>query len=350
MIARRRTKEVIFGNLKVGGNNPIFVQSMTKTDTRDVEKTVAQIIELEDAGCEIIRVAVKDAGAAKAIKEMKKRIKIPLEADIHFHYRLALESITAGADSVRLNPGNINRESQLREIVTEAKRHNTSIRVGLNSGSCYGDMVKTAVDYIKTLERLNFYEIIVSLKASDVIETVDSYRQMAKQCDYPFHLGVTATGLPEDGIIKSSIGIGSLLLDGVGDTLRVSLAGDPKEEVIVGRKILESLNLRRFSAQVKACPTCGRCEIDLVGLAKEVKRRMQGLVDKDRRFADITVAVMGCVVNGPGEALDADIALAGGNGIGAIYHKGKLVKKVKEIEMVDRLIDEVVLCVHTNTP
>lgn len=210
-------------------------------------------------------------------------------------------------------------------------------------------MLKAANDYIRLLESLDFYDIMVSLKCSDVTQTVLVNRQMAKLCDYPFHLGITATGLPEDGIIKSSIGIGTLLLDGIGDTLRVSLAGDPKEEVVVGRHILEALNLRRFSSQLIACPTCGRCEIDLVGIASKVKERMQGLVDEDPRFLDLSVAVMGCVVNGPGEAQDADVALAGGNGVGIIYRKGKLVKKVKESDMVDELIDEVVRGIHSNT-
>lgn len=345
---RRQTKEIKIGELKIGGDNPILVQSMTKTDTRDIEKTLACAVELQEAGCEIIRVAVKDIESAKAIKAIRDGIKIPLEVDIHFHYRLALESMENGADAVRLNPGNVNKKDEVDEIVKEAKRNKISIRVGINSGSVKGDMVKTAVDYIRMLESSGFYEIMVSLKTSDVTSTVSAYRQMAKLCDYPFHLGVTATGLPKDGIVKSAVGIGSLLLDGIGDTIRVSLAGDPKEEVVVGRRILESLNLRRFSPNIIACPTCGRCEIDLIGVASKVKERMQALADEDQRFSSLNVAVMGCVVNGPGEAQDADVALAGGNGVGVIYRKGKIVKKVKENEMVEELIDEVVRGIHSN--
>lgn len=346
---RRHTKEIKIGNVKIGGSNPILVQSMTKTDTRDIQETLDCALHLQEAGCEIIRVAVKDMEAARAVKEIKHGISIPLEVDIHFHYKLALESILKGADAVRLNPGNIYKQDEVKAVVKEAKNRNIPIRVGLNSGSVKGDMLKAANDYIRLLESLDFYDIMVSLKCSDVTQTVLVNRQMAKLCDYPFHLGITATGLPEDGIIKSSIGIGTLLLDGIGDTLRVSLAGDPKEEVVVGRHILEALNLRRFSSQLIACPTCGRCEIDLVGIASKVKERMQGLVDEDPRFLDLSVAVMGCVVNGPGEAQDADVALAGGNGVGIIYRKGKLVKKVKESDMVDELIDEVVRGIHSNT-
>lgn len=358
MIERRKTREVKVGDVSVGGMTPVSIQSMTKTDTKDIDDTVAQAKRLKKEGCEIIRVAVPNYSSARAIREIKEGVKVPLVADIHFNYKLAIVAMENGADAIRLNPGNISRVDQIQEVVEKAKEYSISIRVGVNSGSLPAPnpqrstaqrMVQGAQDYIKILERLGFYDIIVSLKASDVLTTIEAYRLMAKSCDYPFHLGVTATGLPHSGAVKSAVGVGSLLAEGIGDTIRVSLTGDPLEEVRVAKEILSSLGLRSFGPEIISCPTCGRCEIDLVKIVKEVEKKLsQPTVHspqatgkmKDYR-QPLKVAIMGCVVNGPGEAKDADIGIAGGKDLGVIFKKGKRVRKVKEKYLVDELLREI---------
>ncbi len=346
---RRKTRQVSMGEVKVGGGAPVSVQSMTKTDTRDVKATVKQIKELEKEGCEIIRVAIPDREAAKAILEIKKKIKIPLIADIHFDYKLALESIENRADGIRINPGNIRNKEKIIQIVRKAKKKKIPIRIGVNSGSLDRKkykgpltraMVRSALDAIKIFEKEKFYDIIISLKASDVLTTIEAYRLMAKRCNYPFHLGITATGLPPSGVIKSALGIGSLLLEGIGDTIRVSLTGLPQEEVRIGYEILRALGLRK-GMEILACPTCGRCEINLIKIAKEVEGRLN-----DMRYAicdmrPLKVAIMGCVVNGPGEAREADIGIAGGKKQGVIFRKGKVIKKVREKDLVKALLAEI---------
>ncbi|MGB2705597.1 MAG: flavodoxin-dependent (E)-4-hydroxy-3-methylbut-2-enyl-diphosphate synthase [Candidatus Omnitrophota bacterium] len=356
MIKRRKTKVVKVGNVKIGGTNPIRIQSMAKTDTRDTKKTVAEIRRLEKAGCEIARVAVKDILAARAIKAIKRKISIPLVADIHFDYRLALESIKNGANKIRVNPGNISKPSELKEIIKAAKSRKIPIRIGLNSGSLYptdrrqptrltrgrlttaGLFVNVARKYIKLFERENFRDIIVSLKSSDVRETVESYRKLAHLCDYPFHLGITAAGLYDTGIVKSSIGIGALLLDGIGGTIRVSLTGDPVDEVIAAKRILQSLKLRSFGPDIISCPTCGRCNVDLARIVKDLEKILSTVDSRQLTKCCPTIAIMGCEVNGPGEAKEADIGIAFGRGSGVLFKKGKIVKKVKTKNAVKELL------------
>ena len=347
MTKRRRTKQVRIGNVAVGGNAPVSVQSMTSTDTRNVTATVRQLKRLEKAGCQIARVAVPDTEAARAIKSIKKGVTIPLVADIHFNYRLALQSIENGADAVRLNPGNITEKAQIKEVARLAGKHKIPIRVGVNSGSLPGRpktenqkarlMVHSALKYIRILEGFGFYDIIVSLKAENVLTTIRAYREMAGLCPYPFHLGVTAAGLPEEAVIKSAVGIGSLLSEGIGDTLRVSLTGPPEAEVRAGYEILNSLGLFRKNLEIISCPTCGRCEIDLVKIVKEVKKTLSPLTS---HLSPLKLAVMGCVVNGPGEAREADIGIAGGKGVGILFKKGKKIKTVKEKDLVRELCNE----------
>ncbi|MBM3253071.1 MAG: flavodoxin-dependent (E)-4-hydroxy-3-methylbut-2-enyl-diphosphate synthase [Candidatus Omnitrophica bacterium] len=352
-IKRRKTSQVRIGSLFCGSDYPVSIQSMTKTDTRDITSTVNQINKLAKIGCELIRVAVLDLRAAKAIKDIKREIAIPLEADIHFSPILAIEAIKGGSDCIRLNPGNIKDGHSLKEILKFAVKKGISIRVGINSGSMpEGDstkphkedpalaMVNTALNYIKIFEKQKFYELIVSLKASDVLTTIRAYRTMSKRCGYPFHLGVTATGFTPSSIIKSSIGIGTLLLEGIGDTIRVSLTDTPEQEVIVAREILSSLRIRRFSHEVISCPTCGRCQIDINRITKKVKEVLDKIPLNGKK-PPIKVAIMGCIVNGPGEAKDADIGIAGGNRFGALFKKGMLIKKVKETELIDTLIKEI---------
>lgn len=350
MVKRRKTRQVRIGRLFCGSDYPVSVQSMTKTDTRDIDSTVRQINELEGQGCELIRVAVLDLEAARAIKDIRKEIRLPLEADIHFSPSLAIEAINSGSDCIRLNPGNIRDERSLKEILRLARRKGVSIRIGVNSGSLPEAnkahknialaMTKLALEYIRILEKQKFYEIILSLKASDVITTIEAYRMMSKKCDYPFHLGVTATGIAPSSIIKSSIGIGALLLEGIGDTIRVSLTDTPFQEVIVAREILSSLKLRQLSHEVISCPTCGRCQIDITGITKKIKAALDKLPSNGKK-SPLKVAIMGCVVNGPGEARDVDIGIAGGKGFAALFKKGRLVKKIKEIELVNTLIKEI---------
>lgn len=346
-MGRRRTRQIRLGNLRIGGGAPIVVQSMTKTDTRDVKSTVAQIRRLERAGCEAIRVAVLDMDAARAIKDIKKGVNIPLIADVHFDYRLALEAIKSGADGLRINPGNIGDRAKVKEIVNAVKEKGIPIRIGVNSGSLERDLLKryghptpeaiveSAEGHIRILEEMDFREIKVSLKASDVPRTVSAYRLFSERFDYPLHIGISEAGPPFSGTIKSAVGLGILLSEGIGDTIRVSLTADPVDEVKVAYEILKSLHLRQAGPEIISCPTCGRCQIDIRGIVKKVEAGLKG-IDKD-----IKVAVMGCVVNGPGEAREADIGIAGGKGIGILFKHGKVVKKLKEQELFETLMREV---------
>jgi len=342
----KKTRVVQVGNIKIGGGNPISVQSMCNTDTRDAKSTIKQIHDLENVGCEIIRVAVPDMAAAQAIKEIKKNISIPLVADIHFDYKLALESIKNGVDKVRINPGNIGSDENVKKVVDACKDKKIPIRIGINTGSLekeaeakYGRtaqaMVESALKHIQILEKLNFHDIVISLKASDIDRTVEAYRLLSQKVDYPLHLGITEAGTLNTGIIKSSVGLGIMLFEGLGDTIRVSLTGDCTEEVRVGWEILKSLKLRSRGVNLISCPTCGRTEIDLIGLANKVEKALIG-VDKQ-----ITVAVMGCVVNGPGEAKEADIGVAGGHHQGVIFKKGTILKTVPEEKILEELMSEI---------
>lgn len=338
----RKTREIKIGNLYIGGENPIIIQSMTNTPTEDVEKTVAQIKELEKVGCELVRVTVNTEKAAEAIKEIKKQINIPLVADIHFDYKLALKAMENGIDKLRINPGNIGDDEKVRLVVEKAKELNVPIRIGVNSGSVekkilekYGrvtadGMVESAMYHVNLLEKYGFNNIIISLKASNVKMMVDAYRKISELVDYPLHLGVTEAGTEFQGTVKSSIGIGSLLVDGIGNTIRVSLTENPVEEIKVAKEILKVLGLRE-GVEIVSCPTCGRTQIDLIGLAKKVEKEF-GNIEKN-----IKIAVMGCVVNGPGEAKEADIGVAGGKGEGLLFKKGEIVKKVKEEEIIPEL-------------
>lgn len=338
----RKTREIKIGNLYIGGENPIIIQSMTNTPTEDVEKTVAQIKELEKDGCELVRVTVNTEKAAEAIKEIKKQINIPLVADIHFDYKLALKAMENGIDKLRINPGNIGDDEKVRLVAEKAKELNIPIRIGVNSGSVekkilekYGrvtaeGMVESAMYHVNLLEKYGFDNIIISLKASNVKMMVDAYRKISDLVDYPLHLGVTEAGTEFQGTVKSAIGIGSLLVDGIGNTIRVSLTENPVEEIKVAKEILKVLGLRE-GVEIVSCPTCGRTQIDLIGLAKKVEKEF-GNIEKN-----IKIAVMGCVVNGPGEAKEADIGVAGGKGEGLLFKKGKVVKRVKEEEIIPEL-------------
>ncbi|HBG81587.1 TPA: 4-hydroxy-3-methylbut-2-en-1-yl diphosphate synthase [candidate division CPR2 bacterium] len=345
-MTRRKTRTIQIGGIKIGGDNPIAIQSMTNTDTRDAASTVSQIKKLEEAGCEIIRAAVPDMKAAEALREIKKQISIPLVADIHFDYKLALKSIESGVDKIRINPGNIGNEEKVKEVVRACKDKNIPIRIGVNIGSLEKDieqkhgrtakaMVESALFHIRILEKLDFHDIAVSLKASDVLRTVKAYRLLSEKVDYPLHLGITEAGTPKTGTIKSSVGLGIMLAEGIGDTIRVSLTSDPTEEIRVAWEILKSLNLRERGANLISCPTCGRTEIDLISLANKVEEIVQK-IDKP-----ITIAVMGCVVNGPGEAKEADVGVAGGKGAGVIFKKGKVLKTVSEAELLPELLKEI---------
>lgn len=342
MIKRRKSKEISIGNVKIGNNNPISVQSMCNTDTRDIEATTRQIKELADAGCELVRLAVLNKDAAEAIKELVKISPVPLIADIHFDYRLAIQCINNGISALRLNPGNIGKRENVEKVVTLAKQQNIPIRIGVNAGSLEKDlldkdiplhekMVESAMKHIQILEDLDFDKIKVSLKSSDVLTTIEAYRLMAQKVEYPLHLGVTEAGTLKGGLIKSSVGLGTLLAEGIGDTIRVSLTENPVEEVFAGYEILKSLKLRQRGVNFVSCPTCGRTQIDLIGLAKKVEARFKNL-DKN-----ITIATMGCVVNGPGEARHADFGIAGGINEGYVFKKGGIVARVPESELLDKL-------------
>ena len=344
MIKRRFSKQIQIGDVKIGGDAPISVQSMCNTDTRDVEKTVAQIKELQDAGCELIRLAVLNKDAAAAIKDIKKQVQIPVIADIHFDYRLAIQCIENGIDALRLNPGNIGRDENVKKVVDLAKTNNVPIRIGINAGSLEKNiaaldiplsekMVMSAMHHIKILEDNSFDKIKISLKSSSVLSTIEAYRMMAQKSDYPLHLGVTESGTLKGGLVKSSVGLGTLLAEGIGDTIRVSLTENPVEEVYAGYSILKSLDLRQKGINFVSCPTCGRCQIDLIGLAKRVEEALKD-VDKP-----LTIAVMGCPVNGPGEAKHADYGVAGAIKEGYIFKKGEIIKKVPEKELMSELLN-----------
>ena len=344
---RRISREVSVGNVKIGGNNPISVQSMTTTDTRDANSTIAQIKKLEAVGCDIVRVAVPDMEAAKSIGKIKAEVNIPVIADIHFDYRLALEAIEQGVDGVRINPGNIGSIEKVKAVVEKCKERNLKIRIVVNGGSLekellekYGSatpeaLVESALGHVKILEDLDFHNIVISLKSSDIYKTLDAYEIISKKVDYPLHIGITESGSVKKGTIKSSIGVGALLLKGIGDTLRISLTGDPTEEIIVGKEILRSLDLLNDKIKVVSCPTCGRCNIDLINTVNEVEKKISD-IEKN-----ITVAIMGCAVNGPGEARDADIGIAGGKGEGLLFKKGEIVRKIKGDRLVEELLEEI---------
>lgn len=342
MIKRRKSKELYIGNVKIGNNSPISVQSMCNTDTRDINATSRQIQELADAGCEIVRLAVLNKEAGEAIKDLVKISPVPLIADIHFDYRLAIQCINNGIAALRLNPGNIGKRENVEKVVTLAKQQQIPIRIGVNAGSLekelkekniplHEKMVESAMKHIQILEDLDFDLIKVSLKSSDVLTTIEAYQLMAQKVDYPLHLGVTEAGTLKAGLVKSSVGLGTLLSQGIGDTIRVSLTENPVEEVYAGYEILKSLGLRQKGVNFVSCPTCGRTQIDLIGLAKQVEERFKNLE------ANITIATMGCAVNGPGEASHADFGIAGGIGEGYVFKKGEIVAKVPESELLDKL-------------
>lgn len=342
-MTRNETKQIRIGDVWIGGGHPIAIQSMTNTKTEDVEATVAQILRLEKAGCEIIRCAVPTEEAALALREIKKRIHIPLVADIHFDYRLAIAAIENGADKIRINPGNIGSKDRVRMVVEKAKEKNIPIRVGVNSGSLEKDLVEkyggvtaegiveSALDKVHMIEEMGYDNLVVSIKSSDVLMCVKAHELIARECPYPLHVGITESGTLMSGNIKSSIGLALILNQGIGDTIRVSLTGDPVEEIKSGKLILRTLGLRKGGIEVVSCPTCGRTKIDLIGLANKVEQMVADIP------LDIKVAVMGCVVNGPGEAKEADIGIAGGIGEGLLIKKGEIVKKVKEEELLDTL-------------
>lgn len=345
----RQTRQIAIGNIKVGGGAPITVQSMTKTDTRDIPATVAQIKELEKAGCDIIRLAVPDMESAKSLGEIKGQVNIPIVSDIHFDYRLALEAINQGVDALRINPGNIGSKPRIKAVVDAAKERHIPIRIGVNSGSLEKEILKqygsptaealaeSAFKHVRILEDLDFRDIKISVKSTDVRTMIEAYRIIAEKTDYPLHLGVTEAGTMKMGTIKSAIGIGTLLAEGIGDTIRVSLTGGPVQEVYAGIDILRSLGIRQNGVEIISCPGCGRLEIDLMNLVDEVEERVRNFhFDKP-----LKVAILGCVVNGPGEAAEADLGIAGGRGKGMLYKEGKLVKSVKEEELVDALLEEI---------
>ncbi|MBM6760962.1 flavodoxin-dependent (E)-4-hydroxy-3-methylbut-2-enyl-diphosphate synthase [Megamonas hypermegale] len=346
MITRRKTRQIAIGNVKIGGGAPISVQSMTNTKTTDTEATVVQIKALQDAGCDIVRLAVPNMAAAENIVNIKAQVNIPLVADIHFDYRLALKAIEQGIDALRINPGNIGDEERVKAVVTAAKAKHIPIRIGVNAGSLdkkllakYGKvtakaLVESAMEHVRILEKLDFHDIKISLKAHDVPLTIEAYRLMSQTVDYPLHLGITEAGTVNTGIIKSAVGIGALLAEGIGDTFRISLTGDPVNEVKVANEILKALGLKEYGPTLISCPTCGRCNIDLPSIAAKVEKRLDGIKKP------VKVAVMGCVVNGPGEARDADIGIAGGKGEGLLFRKGEIIGKVPEDKLVDALFAE----------
>ncbi len=344
--SRKKTKEITIGDRVIGGGRPVLIQSMTNTKTEDVEATVAQIIALEKEGCEIIRCAVPTMEAAQALAEIKKQIHIPLVADIHFDYRLAIAAMENGADKIRINPGNIGSPQKVKQVVDVARERNIPIRVGVNSGSLEKQLVEkyhgvtaeglveSALGEIARIEEMNYDNLVVSIKSTDVPMSIEAHRQIAQKCPYPLHVGITESGTVYTGSIKSAVGIGAILYQGIGDTIRVSLTGDPIEEVRAAKLILGSLGLRRNGIEVVSCPTCGRTQIDLVALANKVE-------EMTRHYdLNLKVAVMGCVVNGPGEAKEADLGIAGGKGEGLLIRKGEIIKKLPESELLAALADE----------
>ncbi|MBP2633619.1 MAG: 4-hydroxy-3-methylbut-2-en-yl diphosphate synthase [Firmicutes bacterium] len=344
---RKNTRAIKIGDIQIGGGAPIVVQSMTNTKTDDVVASVIQINALAAAGCDIVRLAVPDMKAAKALEQIKNKVNIPLIADIHFDYRLALAAMESGIDALRLNPGNIGDEDRVKTVVKEAKRRHIPIRIGVNAGSLdkvllekYGRptpeaMVESAMKHITILEKLDFYDTKISLKAHDVPLTIAAYQLMSETVDYPLHLGITEAGTVNSGIVKSAVGIGALLTQGIGDTFRISLTGDPVVEVKVANEILKSLGLKEYGPTMISCPTCGRCNINLAEIALQVENKLS-MIQKP-----ISVAVMGCVVNGPGEAREADVGIAGGKGEGLIFKKGQIIRKVPEHSLVDELFSEI---------
>jgi len=343
---RRKTRPVFLGKVRIGGDAPVSVQSMTSTDTRDVGKTLAQIRRLEKAGCEIVRIAVPDEAAAAAIAKIRAKINIPLIADIHFQHRLAIMAIESGVEGIRINPGNMDKRA-IPEIVKAAREHGTVIRIGVNAGSLEKDLlekhhgpdadalVESALGHIRLLEDLGFDQIKVSLKSSDVTVMIRAYQLLSGKVDYPLHLGVTEAGSLMRATVKSSIGIGTLLYQGIGDTIRVSVTGDPVNEIPVAYGILRTLKIRMIGPDIISCPTCGRCEIDLLKLSRAVEKRLAGRKDY------LKIALMGCVVNGPGEAAEADVGIAGGRGAGMLFRKGRIIRKVREEDFVAVLLAEI---------
>lgn len=348
MEIRMKTREISIGNVKIGGGNPIAVQSMTNTKTEDVQATVAQIGRLVQAGCDIVRVAVPTMEAAEAVREIKKQVSIPVVADIHFDYRLAIAAVENGADKIRINPGNIGSTERIQAVVDTCREPGIPIRVGVNSGSLekpllekYGGvtpeaLVESALNEVRMIEQMGYENIVISIKSSDVLSCIKAHERIASQTDYPLHVGITESGTVLSGSIKSAVGLGNILYQGIGDTIRVSLTGDPVEEVKAANLILKSLGLKKSGITVVSCPTCGRTQIDLIGLATRVEQMVQ---DFD---LDIKVAVMGCVVNGPGEAREADIGIAGGIGEGLLIKKGEVVKKLPEGELLEALRQELI--------
>ncbi|MCX5700729.1 MAG: flavodoxin-dependent (E)-4-hydroxy-3-methylbut-2-enyl-diphosphate synthase [Candidatus Omnitrophica bacterium] len=349
VIKRKKSKIVKIGKVFIGGNYPIAIQSMVKVKTSDIDKAVKEIRILQTAGCEIIRLAVKDKLDAFAIKDIKRKVKIPLVADIHFDYKLALMAIDSGVDKIRLNPGNIYKKEEIKEVVTALKLAKLPLRIGLNSGSVRDNhskgmsdrLVASALDYIRIIEGFKFHNIVVSLKASNILDTVGAYRKLASLCEYPLHLGLTATGSPFAGAVKSGVALGSLLLDGIGDTIRISLTDKSAEEVYSAKIILESLGLRSFGHTLISCPTCGRCEVDLVKIVRELEEKLQ--LEGKRIAADKfkSIALMGCIVNGPGEAKEADIGVAFGKNQGLLFKKGKPVRKIPVRNCIELLLKEI---------
>ncbi len=343
-------KRIRVGCVSIGGGAPVSVQSMTTTDTRDVAGTASQIRRLADAGCELVRVAVPDMAAARAVGQLKSRVPVPLIADIHFDYKLAVTAAEAGADKIRINPGNIGGDTNVRAVTEACRRKSIPIRIGVNGGSLEKDilakyggvtpeaLLESALRHVRQLNRFDFDDICISVKSSDTALTIDSYRLLARETDYPLHLGVTEAGTEYMGVVKSAVGIGTLLAEGIGDTLRVSLTAPPEREVKAGLAILRALGLRRAGPELISCPTCGRCRIDLIGIAGEVEKRLEGI------GRDMTVAVMGCAVNGPGEARRADFGIAGGDGEGVLFRKGEIVGKAP----MDRLVDELFKLIDKN--
>lgn len=347
VLKRKKTRQIMVGKVNVGGMAPVAVQSMTNTFTQDISATVSQIKRLEEAGCEIVRVAVPDEESASAISSIKKKISIPLIADIHFDFRLAIASAMAGADGLRINPGNIGSMKKIKAVVDCAKKFHIPIRIGVNSGSLEKDilkkyngvsaegMVESAIRHIELLRSLDFNNMKISIKASDVHRTIDAYRLLSSKTDLPLHVGVTEAGSLYSGIVKSSLGIGTLLAEGIGDTIRVSLTRDPVEEVRVGYEILKALNIRRHGPEIISCPTCGRCNINLFDIVERVEKALLS------NSLPVKIAIMGCIVNGPGEAREADIGIAGGDGAGILFKKGKVVKKFPQEKLVEVLLEEV---------
>jgi (E)-4-hydroxy-3-methylbut-2-enyl-diphosphate synthase len=327
------SKIVKIGSIAIGGNNPIAIQSMTNTKTENALKTTAQIKELAVAGCEIVRVSIPNNKALQAFAEIRKKVKkIPLVADIHFDHSLAIGAVEAGADKIRINPGNIGSHSKVKEVINSCKKHRVPIRVGVNAGSAKKNIVSLASEYIRFFEKEKFKELVISIKSSSVVETINAYEKISKKYNYPLHVGITEAGLLFPGSIKSAVGLGAILSRGIGDTIRVSLTADPVEEIYVAKKILQSLELRNFGPEIISCPTCGRTDINIIKLAKEVERKVSNIKKP------LKIAVMGCVVNGPGEARNADFGIAGGKKEGLIFAKGKIIKKVPEKKLLSELL------------